>query len=275
MKGERKAETINRAGDAKMISFDLDMTLLDHRTNQITPSALEAIEKLRRKHKIVLATGRDMDNYYSTSYRDILHPDAIVHMNGTKITVGSKLLFEHIFDPELLRRVLAFCDEKGFGIGMTLGDEDYYIHPEIIEANDIRFWGSCGRQFQDPWKMLTMPVRTLAFVGSEDQVREMEQNFPALKLPMFASGHGADVIEKGNSKADGLRKLAAYFGENTDLSGTVAFGDSMNDIEVVREAGIGIAMGNAVEELKRVADYVTAPIDEDGIYKACEHFSLF
>ena len=132
-----------------MISFDLDMTLLDHRTDQITPSALEAIEKLRPKYKIVLATGRDMDNYYSTSYRDIVRPDAIVHMNGTKITVGDKLLFEHIFDPELLRRVLSFCDEKGFGIGMTVGDEDYYIHPEIIAANDIRFWGSCGRQFQD------------------------------------------------------------------------------------------------------------------------------
>ena len=115
-----------------MISFDLDMTLLDHRTDQITPSALEAIEKLRPKYKIVLATGRDMDNYYSTSYRDIVRPDAIVHMNGTKITVGDKLLFEHIFDPELLRRVLSFCDEKGFGIGMTVGDEDYYIHPEII-----------------------------------------------------------------------------------------------------------------------------------------------
>ena len=105
-----------------MISFDLDMTLLDHRTDQITPSALEAIEKLRPKYKIVLATGRDMDNYYSTSYRDIVRPDAIVHMNGTKITVGDKLLFEHIFDPKLLRRVLSFCDEKGFGIGMTVGN---------------------------------------------------------------------------------------------------------------------------------------------------------
>ena len=227
-----------------MISFDLDMTLLDHRTDQITPSALEAIEKLRPKHRIVLATGRDMDNYYSTSYRDIVRPDAIVHMNGTKITVGDKLLFEHIFDPELLRRVLSFCDEKGFGIGMTVGDEDYYIHPEIIAANDIRFWGSCGRQFQDPWKMLTMPVRTLA-------------------------------VEKGNSKADGLRRLAVYFGEKEDLSDTVAFGDSMNDIEVVQEAGIGVAMGNAVDALKKVADYVTAPIGEDGIYKACEHLHLF
>ena len=158
---------------------------------------------------------------------------------------------------------------------MTVGDEDYYIHPEIIAANYIRFWGSCGRQFQDPWKMLTMPVRTLAFVGSREQVKEMEREFPTLKLPMFASGHGADVVEKGNSKADGLRRLAVYFGEKEDLSDTVAFGDSMNDIEVVQEAGIGVAMGNAVDALKKVADYVTAPIGEDGIYKACEHLHLF
>ena len=48
-----------------------------------------------------------------------------------------------------------------------------------------------------------------------------------------------------------------------------------NDIEVVQEAGIGVAMGNAVDALKKVADYVTAPIGEDGIYKACEHLHLF
>lgn len=258
-----------------MISFDLDMTLLDHKTNKITPSALEAIDKLRPKHKIVLATGRDMDNYYSTAYRDIVRPDAIVHMNGTKITVGNKLLFEHIFDADLLYRVLTFCEKKGFGIGITVGDEDYYINPDVIAANDIRFWGSCGRQFKDPWKLLEMPVRTLAFVGNKEQVEQVEQEFPTLKLPMFASGHGADVVEKGNSKADGLRRLAAYFGEKEDLSDTVAFGDSMNDIEVIREAGIGVAMGNAIEALKEAADYVTAPIEEDGIYKACKHLQLF
>ena len=139
-----------------------------------------------------------MDNYYSTSYRDIVRPDAIVHMNGTKITVGDKLLFEHIFDPELLRRVLSFCDEKGFGIGMTVGDEDYYIHPEIIAANDIRFWGSCGRQFQDPWKMLTMPIRTLAFVGSREQV---EGDGTGISDPEIADVCEADMARMWSRKA--------------------------------------------------------------------------
>lgn len=257
-----------------MISFDLDMTLLDHGTNQIPPSAIKAIELLRKNHKIVLATGRDMDNYYSVPYRDIVKPDAIVHMNGTKITVGDQLIFEHIFDRGLLERLLLFCEQEGFGIGMTLGDEDYYIHPEIIEASDKRFWGSCGRRFQDPWKMLEMPVRTLAFIGDESQIRRVESKFPNLKMPMFAGRRGADVMEQGISKADGLRRLAAWFGEAEDLSGTVAFGDSMNDLEVVREAGIGVAMGNAMAELKEAADYVTSPIAEDGIYRACLHLGL-
>jgi len=257
-----------------MISFDLDMTLLDHSTNRIPESALKAIEQLRKKHKIILATGRDMDNYYSVPYRDIIKPDAIIHMNGTKITVGGKLIYEHILDPILLKKLLEFCDREGYGIGMTVGDEDYYIHPEVIEASDIRFWGSCGRRFQDPWKMLYMPVRTLAFIGEEKQVRRVEAAFPQLKMPLFAGRSGADVMEAGCSKADGLRRLARWFGEKEDLSDTVAFGDSMNDLEVIREAGIGVAMGNAAEELKKAADYITSSISEDGIYRACLHLGL-
>lgn len=257
-----------------MISFDLDMTLLDHNTGEITQSALETIDILRRKHKIVLATGRDMDNYYSIMYRDLLKPDAIVHMNGTKITVGNKLLFEHRFNPALLKKVLDFCDREGYGIGMTLGDDDYYIHPEVIEASDKSAWGNCDRRFQDPWKMLEMNIRTLSMIGDESQVRRVNKEFPELNMPLFAGRRGADVMERGISKADGLSRLAVYFGEKEDLSDTVAFGDSMNDLEVIIKAGTGVAMGNAVDELKEVADYVTSSIAEDGIYRACLHLGL-
>lgn len=256
-----------------MISFDLDMTLLDHRTGEIPESALEAIEKLRSQHKIVLATGRDMDNYFSIPFLEIVKPDAVIHMNGTKITVGNKLLYERLFDPELLEKVLLFCEKEGYGIGMTQGNEDYYIHPEIIRASDEKFWGSCHRRFCDPWDMLKKKIRTLAFIGNEEQVLRVKREFPMLKMPLFAGRQGADVMEDGISKANGLRHLARYFGEKEDLSDTVAFGDSMNDLELIKEAG-GVAMGNAVEELKEAADYVTSAIDEDGVYRACIHLKL-
>lgn len=257
-----------------MISFDLDMTLLDHSTGAIPPSALKAIEQLRKHHKIVLATGRDMDNYYSTEYRDIVNPDAIVHMNGTKVTVGKKVLYEHEFDQVLLKELLSYCEKKGFAIGVTVGDEDFYIHPEVVEEHDRIKWGISGRRFRDPKQLLNMKVRTLAFVGDEDQAAQIERDFPQLKLPLFAGRHGADVIEKGFSKADGLRVLAEYFKENLDLSNTVAFGDSMNDMEVIQAAGTGVAMGNAIQELKAVADLVTDRIENDGIWKACIKLGL-
>lgn len=258
-----------------MISFDLDMTLLDHKTGQITPSALKAVELLRKRHKIVLATGRDMDNYYSREYRDILNPDGIVHMNGTKVTAGNTLLYEHTFDPELLKELLTYCDRRGFAIGVTVGNDDFYIHPEVVEESDRIHWGISGRRFGSPEQLLNMKIRTLAFVGNEQQAAQIEKDFPMLRLPLFAGKHGADVIEKGHSKADGLRLLASYFGEDPSLKDTAAFGDSMNDIEIIQAAGTGIAMGNAVKELKDCADFITDSIEQDGIWKACCHLHLF
>ena len=54
----------------------------------------------------------------------------------------------------------------------------------------------------------------------------------------------------------------------------IAFGDGENDMEMLQFAGIGVAMGNAEAEVKALADYVTADIDDDGIWKACKHFGL-
>ena len=216
-----------------LISFDVDMTLLDHATYKIPDSAIEAIEALRKNHFIVLATGRDMDTYYSR---------------------------------------LHFADEHDLAIGMTSGDDDYYIHPEHVTEHDIRRWGESGRQYKDPWKLLDMKVRTLAYMGVPEGAKLLEQEFPELKCPLFAGLEGADVIAKESSKANGLKILCEYF--HIPVSETYAFGDSMNDLEILQEAGTGIAMGNAVPKLKEVADYVTDRIDENGIYNACKHFRL-
>lgn len=257
-----------------MVSFDVDMTLLDHKTWRIPDSAMEAIERMRGRHKIVLATGRDMDNRYSEGLKELIRPDAIVHLNGTKVTVGDEVIFDHRFSSEVLGRLLAYCEKKGYALGITVGHEDYYTHPEAVSAVDMERWGRSDRNFKDWHALLSMPVRTLAFVGREEQVRDLEREFPELKFPLFAGRMGADVIEKGMSKAEGLVRLSRYFGEPEDLSQLVAFGDSMNDCEVIKAAGLGIAMGNSIEELKREADYVTDPIDRDGVYNACLHFGL-
>lgn len=257
----------------QLVSFDLDMTLLNHETYAIPDSALESIRRLKeRGHVVVLATGRDMDNHYSRQFRDLVQPDAIIHMNGTKITVGDELIYEHYMDSDLLEELLRFADEQGYALGVTIGDEDYYTHKEQVEEHDRLRWGDCGRQFYDPYKLLDIGVRTLAYIGTPEGARVMEERFPQLKFLLFAGLHGADVVEKISSKALGLERLCEFFG--VDIQNTYAFGDSMNDYEIVQLAGTGIAMGNALEELKEAADYVTADIRDDGVYKACVHFDL-
>ena len=185
-------------------------------------------------------------------------------------TEDGKLLYEHFIDKGLLRRMMDYAAENGVGLGITIGDEDIYVNPKVVEEAEIRRWGECGRQFRDPERLLD--IRTVAFIGTDAQARAMEQVFPEVSLRMFSIDYGADVIEKGFSKAEGLKRLLQHY--NVDPADTVAFGDSLNDLELLKECALGIAMGNGREELKKAADYVTDPIGEDGIWNACRHFGL-
>ena len=262
----------NNAGKG-IVSFDMDMTLLNHADWRIPDSAMEALKRLKERYHVVIATGRDMDAKFSAGLTELVEADAVIHLNGTKITVGGELIYEHRMPRELVERLLRFAEGKDFAMGVSVGAEDYYVNPEYVTRHDMIRWNQSDRSFRDPWKLLEMPVRTMAYIGKEPGTRLVEAAFPEVKLPMFSSREGADVIERSISKAVGLEKLCEHFG--VPLSQTVAFGDSMNDYEIIRMEGIGVAMGNSPDELKQAADYVTAPIGEDGVWKACIHLRLF
>lgn len=255
-----------------IVSFDMDMTLLDHADYEIPESALHALARLREHYYIVIATGRDLDSQYSAGLKEKVNPDAVIHLNGTKITVGDTLIYEHFMKRELVHRLLDFTKGKSFALGLTTGAEDYFINPEYVIRHDMRRWGESSRNFQNPEKLYDMKIRTLCYIGQESGAKLIEEHFPEVKLPLFSSKEGADVIEKEASKAEGLKRLCEYY--NVPIARTIAFGDSMNDYEIVQAAGIGVAMGNSVEELKQTADYVTSSIGEDGVWNACEYLHL-
>ncbi|MCI8661510.1 MAG: HAD family phosphatase [Lachnospiraceae bacterium] len=260
-------------GKKGIVSFDMDMTLLNHEDWKIPDSTLLALDRLRDRYYIVIATGRDMDARYSAGLTEQVKPDGVIHLNGTKVTVGEKLIYEHRMEQRLVERLLRFTEGKDFAMGVSAGAEDYYMNPEYVTRHDMIRWKQSDRCFRDPWKLLDMPVRTMAYIGKEPGTRLVEKAFPELRLPMFSNMEGADVIERCVSKADGLLRLCEYFHVLPER--TVAFGDSMNDYEMIRVAGIGVAMGNGRDELKKAADYVTAPIGADGVWKACVHLGLF
>ncbi len=78
------------AGKKRIVSFDLDMTLLDHGNWEIPDSAMEALERLRKDSVIAIASGRNMDHEMSSMYKDLIRPDAIIHMNGTRVVAEAR-----------------------------------------------------------------------------------------------------------------------------------------------------------------------------------------
>ena len=95
-------------------------------------------------------------------------------------------------------------------------------------------------------------------------------------LPGCVSGRWhpefTDITARGADKGRALRLMAQH--EGFDVSHTIAFGDGGNDATMVREAGIGVAMGNAIDSLKCEADFVTTSVDDDGVAHALRKFGI-
>ena len=81
-----------------------------------------------------------------------------------------------------------------------------------------------------------------------------------------------ESVPLGFSKGSGIRKVCELFG--IPISDTIAFGDSVNDLDMLETAGIGVAMGNGTDAAKQAADYVTTDMFDDGIWNACEALGL-
>lgn len=257
----------------KLISFDLDMTLLDHAVYKIPDSALLAIAGLKKAgHKIAIASGRDMFNVHGVPFLDIVKPDAVVSLNGCHVVADNTLLFHHIFDPDLKERLFRFCEKKQYSIGLTKGDEDYYINPDYVDEMDRIRWGEIFRNHKDAHEILNMDVHTMIYIGTKEGAMDIAAHFPELNLPFFSGEWGADIVEKTMNKAVGVSKICEYY--NISMRDVIAFGDAMNDAQLITQAGLGIAMGNANPKLKELADYVTDDIDKDGVWNACVHFHL-
>ena len=101
-----------------------------------------------------------------------------------------------------------------------------------------------------------------------DRYRESHKAFDYIRWHRYS----CDIIPRGGSKAEGIRKLIEA--ADIDMKDVYAFGDGLNDIEMIQEVGTGVAMGNAVPEVKAVSDYVTTDVAEGGLTKAVYEVGL-
>lgn len=250
----------------RIISFDLDMTLVEHNPKmRIPPSALAAIEKLRETSIIVLATGRDLSQSVNHIFVEWVQPDALVHATGARVAVGSHEIFNCPIPAELLVPLFHEASKRNASLGTILGVQPYFMEGSRVyrERKALPFTEDM---------LHSRDVYTLNLFEEAQVTSQFSQMFPALSFYQF--GHmGCDVVMQGVSKRSGMQRLLDYYGMCFD--DVISFGDSDNDVELVKAAGIGVAMGNGTQSVKDVADYVTSDLGSDGIWRACEALHLF
>lgn len=252
----------------KALFFDIDGTLVSFGTHRIPDSAVEAIVRARDAgHKIVISTGRPrviINNLGQLQDRGLI--DAYITMNGAYVFCGDKVLSKQPVPHSDALACAALCKREGVPC-IFVGERDIVMAGADLEAVEI-----FGEQLKAP----PIPVsdyetplghelyQVTPFL-SEAQEAEARSLMPGSQ---FGRWHPAfvDITSLGATKAHGVEVVCDYFG--IDMADAISFGDGGNDVPMLKAAGIGVAMGNATDDVKREADMVADHIDNDGLAKA-------
>jgi Cof subfamily protein (haloacid dehalogenase superfamily) len=253
----------------KAVFFDIDGTLVSFHTHRIPKSTLEAVSRLRAEGvKVFIATGRPMPFINNL---DGLEYDGIIESNGAHCQLADGTVIFHKPIPQTdIRNFVDYCRNHEL--------------PAVFASHDDIFITRTDKRTDDVFRLLDIEVPTLRPAESAFEmdvlqivgffVKEEEPFLMRSVLPKSNAQRWhpdfADVIVGGVDKSTGIDAVAAYFG--WDVKQTMAFGDGGNDIGMLRHVGCGIAMGNASEEVKQHARYVTDDIDRDGVAKAIERY---
>lgn len=257
----------------KGIFFDIDGTLWD-RERRIPKSTQTALSKLHENGIYTFICSGRAPSYITDPSLLALGFDGILAGLGTYVTFGDQELVCETIAPGQLQQTLAVL--KKYHMPVVLEGKTYHYLTAADFAGDP-FLEVLRSELGDhlleigAYEMQWEVNKFSAVIGQADYQRALEELSPWYDFLV----HENSVVEgvpKGFSKASGIRAVCEHLG--IEQKDTYAFGDSVNDLEMLTFVAHGIAMGNGTPEAKAAADYVTDEIHKDGIYNACKHFGL-
>jgi Cof subfamily protein (haloacid dehalogenase superfamily) len=260
----------------KMVVFDIDGTLIAEREHKIQASAVTAIHALHDKGiKVLVATGR-APYFIKPHVFEVIDSDYYVTINGQCVMNRQhEIISRHDLNKSDIQQLLTLCKKENIALGckcsnqiVVLHDYDrfveYYGHGE--QPNGRFLDGSSSIDILD--KDMAMG---LFLVGDVQKIIDHKDDFPQWTFSR-AFSWGLDIFDKDVHKSKGIEDVLEILGLSWEE--VMVFGDADNDLRMIEKAGIGIAMGNGTENLKKIADYVTSDLDKDGIYNGLKHFKL-
>lgn len=245
----------------RIVFFDIDGTLLKMGETEMTPLMKQALHVLQKNHiKICLATGRGMmaiPDFHGIEF------DAVLAFNGSYCIADNQVILKHPLPETDVHRIIENAAEAGRPVSIATAKEmvangrdqdleDYYAiaHEELVVSDKFEEYAQ-----QEVYQMM---------LGCDMEERKhILDGTQHAKLAAWWD-RAVDVIPLEGGKGAAIEQVLHYYRITKEES--VAFGDGANDIDMFQAVGTGIAMGNASEEVKAMADEVCGSVQEDGIY---------
>lgn len=253
----------------KIVFFDIDGTLFKIHTNEMSPRTLETLQKLRANGiKICIATGRSpmgLPKFKGVEF------DAYLTYNGSYCYVTDATIFSNSLSNEDVKQILRNAAKMRKPVTVALKSEmssngvDMDLKTYMaVENLDLEV----SEDFEEKVKDEVYQIMLACCPEEYDTILEGVRH---AKIATWWD-KAVDIIPANGGKGMGIESVLNYYGFNK--SEALAFGDGNNDIEMLLTVGTGVAMGNASEDLKAVADDVCRDVAEDGIYHYCKEHGL-
>ena len=266
----------------KMVAIDLDGTLLDASSKVSERSRIAVRRALDAGILICFATGRNW-----TEAKPVLdavaHYDCAVFVGGAMVvdTKNEVVLHRMLMDPDLAREVSGFLESRGHSVMAvqdvtTSGGIDYVISGDLPLHPSTQYWIDHAsikvQRFPRLSEFAHEHTARVSIVGDRDPTdivaADMIEHFgPRIVThSIYVAGSGVNIVEVFDpavNKWQGVLKVAERHG--IEAAEIIAIGDDMNDLPMLREAGLGVAMGNARPEAKAVAKRVIGSNREEGL----------
>jgi Cof subfamily protein (haloacid dehalogenase superfamily) len=253
----------------KIVFFDVDGTITNHKDGSIPISTIEAIKTLKcRGLKVVAATGRPLsmcnelqelgiETFITANGGYVKHIQEVIH----KVPMDKRIIEEVIEFAKIENNGLSFYTE-GFSMNGVTEEEILIALKETLSLEE----------YPETNPLIhNEDIFLLCLFASDASVEKYKRKFPHLTFKRWHP-YVLNVLHEDVSKSLAIMKTLDFF--CLDKSEAIAFGDGENDIDMLELVGLGIAMGNGNEKLKTVADFVTKPSSEYGIDYALKKYGI-
>lgn len=263
----KKEQLEQRDHRTHIVFFDIDGTTYQNNLCDLPDSAWDALRQLHNNgYRLVIDTSRAKKEMSELPPAFPAMMDALIINAGSQIEIDGRKYF-HYLDDQHVKEAIAYMEKNQIVYRWVDDADGCYLnrHQQNVDEIFYRLYKMVPEVKEWQGERL---IQLLYYSDDEAMIQKIDQIFAGEIHTHFGFAH--EQTPAGIDKGTAMDIVCQHYGYT--LENAAAFGDGFNDICMLQAAGLGIAMGNACQECKDAADYVTDRIENDGLYQACIHF---